>query len=150
MKVVKLSQGFVAVVDDEDYPLVSKLNWYYNQGYAKNKPGLSMHRLITGAKQGQIVDHRDGDGLNNTRSNLRLCTQAENARNRKMQSNNSSGYKGVYWDRSKKKWTAQISYDRRYHNLGSFDSVEEAAVAYNTVALDVYGEFARINVLQSA
>ena len=96
------------------------------------------------APAGLDVDHIDGDGLNNRRSNLRACTHTENGRNRKLSKNNTSGLKGVN-AREAGKWQAMIKTSGRILHLGVFDSKMEAAKAYDAAALRLYGEFARTN-----
>lgn len=106
---------------------------------------IPLHRLISSAGRGQLVDHIDGDGLNNRRSNLRLVTAAENSRNRRKASGiiQSSRYKGVL--RSGRKWLAGITCDGQRFNLGSFTDEREAARAYDAKALAIFGDFARLN-----
>ena len=94
---------------------------------------------------GMQTDHIDHNGLDNQRENLRICTVAENQRNRKADSDNASGFKGVCFSRKRHKWYAQITVDRKNMHLGSFDSPEEAARFYDLAALAYHGEFARTN-----
>lgn len=156
MPEIALTQGKVAVVDHADIALVSLFRWYALadrrdgrvRWYAHTKVFQStvmMHRLVTGAPRGVVVDHRDGDGLNNTRSNLRRCTTAQNNRNRGAAAANSSGYKGVFRRSSTGRWQAQISVDNRSVYLGLFSTAEEAAAAYNDAARRFHGEFALLN-----
>ena len=109
-----------------------------------------VHRLVwfwmTGAWPKEQIDHIDGDKLNNRWSNLREATHSENQHNRGIISTNTSGYKGVYWYRSRGKWRAQISFDRRNPKvLGYFDNIEDAAAAYAKAAREFHGEFARVS-----
>jgi hypothetical protein len=108
-----------------------------------------MGRAILNAPAGMIVDHRDGDGLNNQRENLRLCTHSQNMQNRRLQRNNRSGYKGVYWIKAQGVWAARITVNRVPINLGRFDTAEQAARAYDEAALKYHGEFARLNAYPS-
>lgn len=105
-----------------------------------------MHRRLLGLKKGDgiCVDHIDGDTLNNTRRNLRLATHQQNIRNRKLNSNNTSGYKGVSRYKTPGKWVARIKTDTTYKSLGVFDSKEEARDAYITAARVYHGAFARL------
>lgn len=110
-----------------------------------------MHRLIARASDGEVTDHRDGNGLNNTRENLRSCRQAENLRNRAKSTRHAatSQYKGVYWAKDIKRWRAYVEVDGKRRWLGCFMSEHEAAEAYNRAALDLHGEFARLNEISS-
>lgn len=153
-------QGRVALVDLGDYDLVMRYRWFVQERegpdtdrppltYATTKasarePGggrkIYMHRLITGFAE---VDHWDGNGLNNRRSNLRDATHAQNGGNARKHPGCSSRFKGVYW--SKGKWQAQIGVNHRTRYLGRFDSEVDAGRAYDAAALDAWGEFARLN-----
>lgn len=156
-KLIPLTQGKSAIVDDQDFEWLSqwkwcahkdKNKWYAMRGvYTKGKViSVQMHRLILAAPQGREVDHWDGDGLNNQRHNLRLATQHENQRNRKNpNSNNTSGYKGVSWHKKDEKWVAQIIADGKHLNLGRFNTPEDAARAYDKAARNYYKEFASLN-----
>ncbi|WP_420796654.1 AP2 domain-containing protein [Brevibacillus agri] len=106
-----------------------------------------MHRLILSARQGEFVDHIDGNKLNNVRSNLRLATKAGNQRNQRIRSDNTSGFRGVYWCKKSGKWRAQITVNNKRIALGSYDDAASAASAYNEAALRLHGEFAKINYI---
>lgn len=148
MKEVKLDRGNVAFVDDEDYEILKQHVWWTdpqrNTCYAgANIDGRNqrMHRVIMGYPATQ-VDHRDGNGLNNQRSNLRLATHSQNQHNAGLRKDNSSGYKGVYRvTGASNLWGVQVK--RIY--LGTFPSAEQAARAYDAKAVELYGEFARLN-----
>lgn len=148
--------GIFALVDDEDFEVVSPYYWgvllpaksntMYAYANATGIPGsILMHRIVLGAGKGQIVDHIDMYGLNNTRSNLRIVTRQENNRHVGTRSHNTSGRKGVGWDKSKNKWRSQITVDGKNVFLGRYDDLEEAARAYDRAALECFGEFAVIN-----
>lgn len=123
--------------------LVSLPGWKLSHGYVRHRNGAYLHRLIANARTDQFVDHIDGDPLNNELSNLRVCSHAENMRNRKVHANNSTGIKGVYRDRNK--WRAQIrAHGQKYH-LGSYDSLQEAQTAYESASLRLHGQFSRTN-----
>ena len=106
---VTLSRGLEAVIDVTDVHLVEGLNWYAHTSkkwvYAKGS-GLNMHRVILDAQPGLYVDHRDGNGLNNRRENLRIATKSQNQCNQRMRSNNTSGFKGV--SKNHGRWQARI------------------------------------------
>jgi len=151
MKEITLTRGKIALVDDDDFEWLSKFRWraYRNQcgcWYARRgESSIFMHREILGEPLGVEVDHRDGDGLNNQRYNLRLATHSQNLCNRGKQRNNTSGYKGVSWFKRVGKWHARIQINGRDKHLGYFDILEEAARAYNVAALEHFGEFAKLN-----
>lgn len=105
---------------------------------------IYLHRYVTKCPKGMYVDHIDGNKLNNQFSNLRICTNSENLRNRKKVSGN---YKGVYFDSKRNKWTSQITLNYKRHYLGHFNTEKEAAVAYNNKARILHGSFANLNIL---
>lgn len=156
MKEISLTQGKVAVVDDEDYPLLaalkwsalkSKRTWYartvvYLNGRAIN---LQMHRLILRTPRGAQIDHTDHDGLNNCRHNLRSATPSQNCQNRRRRRDSTSGYKGVCLHKRIGKFQAYISQPGRILHLGYFLTPEEAALAYDAKARELFGEFALLN-----
>jgi hypothetical protein len=107
---------------------------------------LRMHNVIMSFLEGYEIDHKDGDGLNNQRYNLRVTTHTQNMKNQRLRSNNTSGYKGVTWHKGAGKWYAQIQVDGKRTYLGLFTILEDAARAYDTAALEHYGEFARLNL----
>ena len=105
-----------------------------------------MHRLVLRVTSPNTeVDHRDVDGLNNQRSNLRKVTHAQNLQCRKMSGKNTSGFSGVYWNRKTKKWTANINFDKKTKYLGQFSSAKAAALRYNKAAKLAFGKFAVLN-----
>jgi len=113
-----------------------------------------LHRIILQRKigrpleKGETCDHRDGNGLNNTRSNLRVATNAQNSQNKSIYKRNKSGYKGVTWNSEGKKWVARIGFNGKYIYLGIFADIKDAARCYNEAALKYHGEFARLNVIE--
>jgi len=100
-----------------------------------------MHRMLTGAGRGEYVDHRDGDGLNNRRSNIRLCTQTQNMANKAVERRNKLGLKGV--SASRGRFRATITPNGQKVHLGTFDTQEEAAAAYRGAAVALWGDFAK-------
>lgn len=158
-KEIPLAHGKVAIVDDADYEWLMQWKWsawtsrYHTTWYVKRdcyfpkgrRQRIYMHRLILDAAPGTTIDHIDCNGLNNTRSNLRFASHAENVRNRGVQSNNTSGYKGVTFDKQKERWVALIFCENVKYYLGQFDSVEDAAAAYDKAALELHGAFANTN-----
>jgi hypothetical protein len=148
MAVIRLKSGEECIVDDDDLPVVSRMKWYAKRKvgntYALAKGGILMHRVIMGAGRGQIVDHIDGNGLNNRRGNLRFATHSQNSQNRKLPKNNTSGAKGVYWDKSKNAWRARIWAHGEEFFLGTYASIDAASAAYCDAAKRLHGEFARL------
>lgn len=153
VKAIKLTRAKVAIVDDEDFPVVSRFRWFAHfngrKWYAMRETAgqvIRMHRLILGADcDGKFVDHRNGDGLDNRRSNLRAATKSQNAVNRGARSNSKHGLVGISFDKRRKKWEAAVSPSGKKIHLGRFATKEEAARAYDSAALHHYGEFARLN-----
>lgn len=152
VKEIKLHHGNIAFVDDEDYERVNQYKWYCDRhGYAMRKENIIrktilMHRFILGAPFGLEVDHADGNKLNNSKSNLRLCTKSDNQHNKKKQSvPATSKYKGVCWDSSKSKWRVDIKIHGKHINVGRFVNEIDAAHAYDAKAIELHGEFANTN-----
>jgi hypothetical protein len=151
MREIQLTKGQTTVVDDHWFFLLSVHGWYAKtrkngEGFYAacriNGKEVLMHRLITGAKPGQICDHRNGRSLFNLESNLRVCDSMGNARNRGIGRNNTSGVKGVYWDRHWRKWTARIRNGGKQITLGRFDNIEQARRCYDDACVKYHGEFA--------
>jgi hypothetical protein len=144
----RLGAGKVALVDDEDYAYLAQFRWYFtrshyaragHEGYARRMEGnrkvgrryVFMHHEIVRPAHGLEVDHiRPGSGLDNRRRNLRVLTRGENARNCRIQCNNTSGYRGVRWITKREAWVATIMHRGKSHYLGQFMTAEEAAAAY--------------------
>lgn len=157
MKEIELTNGKIALVDDEDFKEISRITWYYRrEGYAVGNlpspekgvyPKVLMHRYIMDAKKGEQVDHINGNKLDNRRENLRIANASTNKANCGLRSNNKSGYKGVYKASGKrnKQWTASIKVNYEKISLGYFFTPEEAALAYNEAAVKHFGEFAKLN-----
>ena len=156
MKLVKLTQGKFAFVDDDIFEIVNKYKWHVvkrgKNNYASRtclegkKKIIYMHRFIldiTNPKE--IVDHVDGNGLNNIKKNIRICNTFENARNSRSRENKSSIYKGVHFNKKSNKWRAMICINNKSMHLGMFDNEEDAGKKYDEVAKINYGEFAKLN-----
>lgn len=161
---VPLTQGFEAVIDAEDLPLVDGFNWRslvlrHKDGSIKTvyavrtsargiepRPTILMHRVILNAPSDLVVDHKDGNGLNNRRSgpnegNLRLADYSQNAHNMKLGQRNSSGLKGTHWCQRDKVWRSQISANGKCYVLGSFSTAEAAHQEYCKASARLHGEF---------
>ena len=159
VKILNINASKRALVDDQDAESVGKHKWTVTKsGYAigylekvnRKSRLILMHRLIMGATKDQMIDHINGDKLDNRRKNLRFCTKAQNNRNsKKPHSNNTSGYKGVFWSKQKRKWLAQIVVDRTQIGLGFFNSKEEASETYKQASRKYCGEFSPYNEIQA-
>lgn len=145
----------IALVDDEDYEELSSHKWYILQenhtAYAvtnikrnDKRTSLRMHRLIMGEPESMDVDHEDGNGLNNQRYNLRICTSSQNKMNQR-KTRGSSQYKGVSLYKKTNQWRAMITKDGKFYFLGYRDSEIEAAKLYDDAALKYFGNFANLN-----
>jgi hypothetical protein len=143
MKKIPLTQGQFATVDDEDFDMVSSCRWHYTHGYAKSYKGGYMHRMILSAKDGEIIDHINGDKLDNRRSNIRLANKSLNGINRGLNKNNTHGFKGINFFKGRRKpWAARIKVNRKYICLGYYFTKEEAGAAYVAASKKYFGEFA--------
>ena len=121
-------------------------NFYNYRHISINGKLYKVHRLVWLMEYGELpdyIDHIDGNGLNNHISNLRSCDMSQNIANSRSSKNNTSGFKGVSWDKKTGKWLSSIKCGRRAHNLGRFDTKEEAAAMYLAVARNLFGQFAR-------
>ena len=150
MKKIKLTQGKHALVDDEDYLFISQWKWFFNKGYAfrstKNPAKtIPMHRAILCPPIGTFCDHINGNGLDNRRKNLRVCSNSENQMNRRIPSNNKSGYKGVFWHGKDKIWISVLKINKKAVYLDRCTRKIDAAKSYDVGALKYFGEFARLN-----
>lgn len=141
----KYGKNKYALVDDEDFEKINQYLWHLSGKYAvksygvrPNRTKISMHRFIMNAEKGVMIDHINGNELDNRKCNLRLCTNSQNQMNAKKQSNSSSEYKGVT---KNKPWRASIG----SKTIGHFNTEIEAAEAYDSKAKELYGEFANIN-----
>lgn len=155
MKLIPLTQGKFAKVDDEDFDYLSQFKWHarkvrrtYYAGRHETKNGkqlnIHMHRVIYGALDADAqVDHINHDGLDNQKENLRVATLQQNMWNQQLKVTSTTGYMGV--SKRKGRWLAQIGYESKRFHLGMFDSAKEAAYAYDLKASELRGEFASLN-----
>lgn len=157
MRQIRLTQGKFALVDDNDYDTLNTFAWnawssssrnyetFYALRYTADKTVLRMHRVIMGVTDPLIqIDHKNCNGLDNTRANLRIATGSQNQHNQRKRRDNTSGAKGVT-QRPGNKWEARIHLEGKAKQLGTFSTFEEATMAYNAAAVFYFGEFARIN-----
>ena len=157
MKKIPLTQGKVALVDDADYERVSKYKWYAWRGGAgpfyarrnvasgrRQQKTVKLHRFILGFPD-SFIDHVNHNGLDNRRSNLRLCTRSQNQQNRLPERGKTSAYKGVNWNKRNRIWYAKIKHNGKGFHLGCFRSEVRAAKAYDDAAKENFGEFAYLN-----
>jgi len=141
-----------AIVDDEDFAYLNQWRWYFNsRGYATKKKKqkiIYMHRLIINTPKGMETDHINGNGLDNRRSNLRICTRSQNAINTGKYKTNTSGYKGVSWDKKNKKWRVQIKYNGIKFHLKEFSNKYIASKIRKRIERKLFGKFAHQELLR--
>ena len=146
--------SLVMFYDEEDSDIVTSMKWhvqkspntFYAIGYSCVKgvrKSHLFHRMLLNPERKNVVDHIDGNGLNNTRSNLRVCSHSENLRNIKK----PHDHKGVCWYARDSKWKAQICHNSKRISLGYFSTKLEAAIAYNNKAKELFGDFANLNLI---
>ena len=156
MKQIPMRNSGFALVDSSDYEFLMQWEWRSQRGgrtfYAircspgdwKN-PDIHMHRMIDGTPSGLEIDHKDGDGLHNWRGNLRRATRQQNAANQQLKINNKSGYIGVIWHKRDKHYMAGVKKNKKQYFAGYHDTPEAAARARDAKAIELNGEFARLN-----
>ncbi len=155
MRYLKISKSYVVKLDRDDFDFISQWSWSATINgttiYAVRNSGgkrVYMHRLVSGAKSGQIVDHINRDSLDNRKKNLRISSKSFNGANSvKRRTATSSKYKGVYWCKCYFKWTASITKDRKKYFGGRFASELSAGIAANNLYLKLFGEHACLNKL---
>lgn len=140
----------VAKVDDDDFEALSRFKWYASKGNGKVWRAccmVPMHVMVKRVPKGFLVEHKDRDGLNNQKTNLRKATNSQNQANIPKRTNRpmQSRYKGVSWGCGKDSWRARVTRNGKKHSLGTFRTEEDAARAYDAAALRMFGEFAFLN-----
>jgi len=151
-KEIELTKGMVALVDDDMYDYLMQWSWYVQKGWdtyyaVRREDGktILMHIVVSRASSDLFVDHINGNGLDNRRENLRVCTNAENGRNRKKQTNNTSGFVGVCRIKKSGRYGTKIGIDGKYLYLGSYEDAAEAARVRDEAAIKYHEEFAKLN-----
>lgn len=170
MQIIQLNQGYTTIVDDADFEVVKQYKWYVAKNsttpYAiaeipctecGHKKTTGLHRFLLKPKAKEKIDHIDGNGLNNQRSNLRIATMSQNIANSRLRKDNTSGYKGVTWFSGSKHpngawkrkpgWSVRVSLNGKRIQVGYYQDKEDAAKAYNDAAIKYHGEFAKLNKL---
>ncbi len=160
MKEIKLTQGKFTMVDDDDFEYLNQWKWYaalftgaktyyaVRVDYTNGKRTILMHRVILELTDRKVkADHRDHNGLNNQRKNLRSATHSQNIKNTCSRKNSTSKFLGVHWEKERNKWKAEITSNRKTKRIGRFDREIDAAVAYNKAAIEIHGEFANLNII---
>lgn len=158
---IQLTKGYEAMIDAADLPLVQQNKWFAQEAYYKDGSvravyalrqirvngkltPIRLHRVITDAADGFEVDHINGNGLDNRRANLRVCTKAQNQYNARRRRDNRSGFKGVIWSTKRQKWAAQIRFNKKTKMLGFFNCPTAAAIEYAKASAALHGEFGRV------
>lgn len=155
MKLIPLTRSKFAIVDDEDYDNLINIKFYYGNKYAvcnkkvngtwKNVP---MHHIILGKpRKGYVIDHINRNPLDNRKCNLRICTQSNNSMNRIKLKKSSSKYKGVSFCKRNNKYKSHIKINGVLKYLGTFQNEELAALKYNESAIELFGEYAMLNII---
>ena len=157
-KIIPLTKGQNAIVDAVDYDFLNRWNWcairfktsrsFYAKRGLHSGESILMHRVILGCKPGEEGDHWNHNTLDNRRENLRKCTHEENQRNMKMRKDNTSGFKGIVWDKRTGKWAVRVGFKSAkngYKWVGRFSSRQEAARAYDEAAKKYHKQFAHLN-----
>ena len=154
MRKIELTQGKYALVDDKDFEWLNQWKWHYTGcgyarrcDYSRGKPEkyIYLHRFLMGFSNKE-TDHINNNKLDNRRNNLRLVNRSQSMANTLLRKTNTSGFKGVHLDKTRKKWAVQITKNYKHIHLGRFTDIKQAAFAYNQAAKKYFGEFARINI----
>jgi len=150
--IVKMGQEKSMIIDDCDYHLIKDHTWSYDGRYARSTRRTKRkyaHRLIMKANKGQMIDHINGDKLDNRRENLRFCSRHQNAANMQKMRGGSSKFKGVSFDKTTQNWRAKIGFHGKSLCAGRHETQTKAALAYNKKALELFGKFAHLNEVKN-
>ena len=159
MKEIKLTNGGVTLVDDSDYEELNQYKWFahkerdtayvlrYQYNGFRQYGRVLMHRQILNPEKSDDVDHVNGDGLDNQRSNIRVCSRQQNLENQRLRSDNTSGFKGVSLCNKNRAWRATVNLNGKQVHVGCYPTKEAAAQAYNHKAIELFGQFARSNAI---
>lgn len=158
MKKIPLGNGEFALVDDSDFDWLSKYTWhretrelckYATRNRLKGETAFSkfMHRLIMDAPPKTRIDHINGNGLDNRRSNLRFCDHSQNLCNRRLNKNSATGLKGVHFNQNLRKWTVSICKNNHQFRVGTYSTSHDAMIAYDAAATVLHKQFARTNAM---
>lgn len=150
---IGLTRGLIAVADEDAFDLAAGMKWYaiscgskFYACHTKRRKDLSetilLHRLLTGAPNGMVVDHINGDTMDNRSANLRVCTAQENLWNQSVRRDSASGVRGIRQDKKSGRWKVSVMRDRRDHWVGSFETLDAAKAAHEAASLRLYGQFA--------
>lgn len=160
MKRIELTKGKYTLVDDEDFEFLNQWRWYAQKcsrtfyAMRKEMPSritICMHRQILDLNNSKLEpDHKDHDGLNNQRSNLRIATRQQNLFNKSSEKNSTSKFKGVHFHKKNRNWRAMITFNGNKKHIGCYSNEQEAATAYNEWAVKLFGEFANLNNIETA
>jgi hypothetical protein len=157
MKEIRLSQGKIALVDDEDFDYINQWKWYARKGrktfYAARKEKgtnarttIHMHQVVSKVSNNVQIDHRDTNGLNNQKYNLRVVNHRQNQYNTDKPRHNTSGYKGISWDKFRNNYRVYLTVKGKFKNIGNTKSLQTATKMYNKAATQHYGEFAKLHI----
>ncbi len=155
MKVIHLTQNKVTWLDNEDFERVNKYKWHANKKttgvfYAYRKQWIPekqkyitiiMHRFIMNCPEDMEIDHIDHNGLNNQKSNLKICSHADNMRNIKVRRTSNSGFRGISWDKKNKKWRITICKEKKFYNRGRFTELEDAVKEHRKSFKEIFGYY---------
>ena len=153
---IQLNNGYVSLVDNCDIEIINRHLWFViddgcNPYACAKQDGrhLRMHRLIMNAREGETVDHINGNTLDNRRENLRIVSASQNAINRRKRADNKSGVTGVYFSKAHNRWFACINIDKKKQTIGLFKTMEEAVTARKEKEKEIYGDYVRPENLKS-